>query len=219
MPLNTEQSYINNLIEQGEHQQLDFKFAINDSRKIAKSLVAFANTDGGRLLVGVKDNGVIVGVKTDEEYYMVEAAAEMYSQPSINFETKRWVVSGKTVLEVVIPKSDQMPHYAKDHDNNWLAYIRFKDQNLLANNVLLKVWQRKKSKEGLRIKLTHKEQFLIDYLSKNKTIMFSKFCRLAHIPGFKAEEILVNFILWDLIEMKFTEKTVYYQLKEEQSVR
>jgi predicted HTH transcriptional regulator len=42
------------LIEEGEHQQQDFKYCINDSKKIAKSLVAFANTDGGRLLIGVK---------------------------------------------------------------------------------------------------------------------------------------------------------------------
>ncbi len=46
-------------INQGEHQQQDFKFAINDSKKIARSLAAFANTDGGCLLVGVKDNGKI----------------------------------------------------------------------------------------------------------------------------------------------------------------
>ncbi|MDD4142989.1 MAG: putative DNA binding domain-containing protein, partial [Prolixibacteraceae bacterium] len=63
------------LIDEGEHQKQDFKFCINDSKKIAKSLVAFANTDGGRLLIGVKDNGKIVGISTDEEFYMVESAA------------------------------------------------------------------------------------------------------------------------------------------------
>lgn len=46
--------YIYQLIKQGEHQQQDFKFEISDARKIAKSLSAFSNTDGGRLLVGVK---------------------------------------------------------------------------------------------------------------------------------------------------------------------
>ena len=57
-------NYIEKLIEQGEHQHLDFKFAVNDSRKIARSLVAFANTTGGKLLIGVKDNGTIAGVRT-----------------------------------------------------------------------------------------------------------------------------------------------------------
>ncbi|MGB4134047.1 MAG: ATP-binding protein, partial [Tenuifilaceae bacterium] len=39
--------HIANLILQGEHQQLDFKHSISDSKKIARSLAAFANTDGG----------------------------------------------------------------------------------------------------------------------------------------------------------------------------
>ncbi|RLD81534.1 MAG: ATP-binding protein, partial [Bacteroidetes bacterium] len=64
-------SYIQDLIKQGENQYQDFKFVINDSKKIARSLVAFANTDGGRLLVGIKDNGNITGVKTEEEFHMV----------------------------------------------------------------------------------------------------------------------------------------------------
>ena len=44
---------IEELIAQGEHQQLDFKFEVSDSKKIARTLSAFANTDGGRLLIGV----------------------------------------------------------------------------------------------------------------------------------------------------------------------
>ena len=67
------------LIEQGEHQQLDFKFEVSDSKKIARTLSAFANTDGGRLLIGVKDNGNISGVRSEEEYYMIEAASRMYT--------------------------------------------------------------------------------------------------------------------------------------------
>ena len=51
-------------ISEGEGQQLDFKFAITDSKKIARSMAAFANSDGGVLLIGVKDNGKIVGIKT-----------------------------------------------------------------------------------------------------------------------------------------------------------
>ncbi|NCB09310.1 MAG: ATP-binding protein, partial [Bacteroidia bacterium] len=90
-------AFLYKLIEEGEHQQQDFKYCINDSKKIAKSLVAFANTDGGRLLIGVKDNGKIAGVRTDEEFYMVEAAAKIYSKPPVHFSTKQWLVEGKTV--------------------------------------------------------------------------------------------------------------------------
>lgn len=72
----------------GESENLDFKFAVNDSLKIAKSLVAFANRGGGTLLIGVKDNGSIVGVKTEEEYYMVHLAASYYCRPEIEFSCR-----------------------------------------------------------------------------------------------------------------------------------
>ena len=98
--LNLLSTYLYKLIDEGEHQQQDFKYCINDSKKIAKSLVAFANTDGGRLLIGVKDNGKIIGMSTDEEYYMVESAAKIYSNPPIDFSTQQWQEEGKTVLEI-----------------------------------------------------------------------------------------------------------------------
>ena len=81
MKLLTDTDYIHALIAEGEHQQQDFKFEISDARKIAKTLSAFANTDGGRLLIGVKDNGKIAGVRSEEEKYMIEAAAQLYCVP------------------------------------------------------------------------------------------------------------------------------------------
>ena len=59
-------SFIIEMIAEGEHQQQDFKMRIEDTRKIARTLVAFANTDGGRLLIGVKDNGTVCGVVPEE---------------------------------------------------------------------------------------------------------------------------------------------------------
>ena len=83
--------YIEQLITQGEHVHQDFKYQITDARKIARSISAFANNSGGHLLVGVKDNGSIVGVSSDEEIYMIEQAAQMYCQPEqqVKFEVFR----------------------------------------------------------------------------------------------------------------------------------
>jgi predicted HTH transcriptional regulator len=78
------------MISEGEHVHQDFKFAITDTKKIARSIAAFANTEGGRLLIGVKDNGKIAGVESDEEYYMIEAAANIYCKPAIPFMVKTW---------------------------------------------------------------------------------------------------------------------------------
>ena len=49
--------FIHRLIQEGEHEHQDFKFQISDARKIARSISAFANNDGGRLLIGVREKG------------------------------------------------------------------------------------------------------------------------------------------------------------------
>ena len=205
--------YIKKIIQSGEHQQLDFKFEISDSRKIAKTLVAFSNTDGGKLLIGVKDNGRIAGVRTDEEFFMVQAAADMYCKPEVTFESKRWVVEGKTVLEVTIPKGKNLPYLAEREPNKWLAYIRVKDENILATTVHMKVWRNKTHDKGVLIEYSEKIKKLIEYLEINPSISISRFCRTAFLPKSTAENILADLIYFGLIEMVYQENHFLYQLK------
>jgi predicted HTH transcriptional regulator len=205
--------YISKLIEEGEHQQLDFKFEISDARRIARSLVAFANTDGGRLLIGVKDNGAIAGVRSDEEYYMVEGAAKMYCKPPVHFLTKEWTVNTKNVLEIIVPKSPDKPHYAAHKDGKWMVYVRRGDQNLLANRILLKVWEKEKINKGVYLKFTEKEKVLLDYLDKNQSITLSHFIKIAQISRGRAENILVKFLLLKTIDIRITEKQTFYSLR------
>lgn len=203
------------LIDEGEHQKQDFKFCITDSKKIAKSLVAFANTDGGRLLIGVKDNGKVVGISTDEEYYMIESAAKIFSNPPINFSTKQWQTEGKIVLEILISPSTKKPHFAKDETGKWLAYIRINDENVLAHKIQLAVWKKQNSPRGIRISYSGDEKFLVDFLQQNDEISFSKFIRLAHISRKKAEEILSNFVLMDVLEMHTTREGTIFKLNSD----
>ncbi len=206
--------FLKDIIAEGEHQKQDFKYAITDSKKIARSLAAFANTDGGRLLVGVKDNGRIVGIASDEEYYMVEAAANLYCKPAVKFTTRLWDDDGKTVLEVLVPKSNNRPHKAPTKNGNYKAYVRVNDQNLLANGVLIKMWARQKTKRGTFLQLTRAEKFLLNYLEKNQSISLSAFQRLAGLNRWTAEKIIVNLMVMKVITMELTEKQCVYKLKK-----
>jgi len=215
----TVNTFLHKLIEQGEHQQQDFKYCVNDSKKIAKSLVAFANTDGGRLLIGVKDNGKIAGVKSDEEFYMVEAAAKIFSKPAIRFLTKQWQIEGKTVLDIQIEPSEKKPHFAKDENGKWLAYIRQSDEIILAHKIQIEVWKKKKSKRGIYFSYSDTEKLLIDYLQKHKSITFSRFLRLAHISRKQAEEILSNFVIIRVIKMHTTKEGTFFTLNSGYDIR
>jgi predicted HTH transcriptional regulator len=207
-------NHIHKLIAQGEHQQLDFKFEIADSRKIAKTFVAFANTDGGKLLIGVKDNGVVAGVRSEEEKYMAEAAARMYSSPNVKFDYKEWHIDGKKVLEVTIPKGKERPYYAHNEEDKWRVYIRVNDQNILANKVLINAWKRKARPEGTYINYTDKEKLILEFLEENDNITLSKFRKIAKISAYKAENILTNFLALDIIEIEISEKQVLYKLSK-----
>jgi Predicted transcriptional regulator containing an HTH domain and an uncharacterized domain shared with the mammalian protein Schlafen len=206
-------SHIKSLIQSGEHQQLDFKFEISDSRKIAKTLVAFSNTDGGTLLIGVKDNGNIAGVHSDEEFYMVQAAASMYCKPEIIFESKRWVVDGKTVLEVIITKGTNYPYFVQIEPDKWSAYVRVKDENILATAVHLKVWKNKTHDSGILMEYSDKVKKLLEYLELNPSISISKFCRIAFLPKSAAENILADLIYFGLIETVYTDNHFIYCIK------
>ena len=206
-------AYINNLIQQGEHQQLDFKHSITDSKKIARSLAAFSNTDGGKLLVGVRDNGSVAGVQSDEEFYMVQAAADLYCRPAIKFETKAWEITGKTVLEITIPKISGEKLVSAPYKNDlYKVYIRVNDENFIVNNIYLKAWNKKKFGKGILIRYDEPEKIIFDYMQKNQSITFSKFRKLANLTKYKAETILVNLIVLNIIKIDFTENQVIYKL-------
>ncbi len=211
-------AYIYNLIRQGENQELDFKHSINDSKKIARSLAAFANTDGGKLLVGVRDNGSIAGVRSDEEFYMVQAAADLYCKPALQFETKVWEIEGKTILEITIPKiSAEKLTTAPDKNGKEKVFIRVNDENIIVNNIYLKAWNQKKFGKGVLIRYNKPEKILFEYLEENESISFSGFKKLIKLNRYKAEKILVNLLVLDLIQIDFNDDQIKYKLlkKEE----
>ena len=207
--------YIQKLIEEGEHQMQDFKYEISDSRKIARSLAAFANTDGGRLLIGVKDNGNISGIRSEEEKYMIQTAAEMYCKPNVEYEVKEWNINGKTILEVLVHKSKYFKHQAPDHNNIYKVYTRVKDQNIIANRILLKIWKYKNNKQNIKITFTDSERFLLKYLNENNKITVNEFSEKAKISIKEAEKTIVNFTLMNLIKYEITEKVIFFSLCEE----
>ncbi|MEE4197755.1 MAG: ATP-binding protein [Bacteroidales bacterium] len=206
-------AYIYDLIRQGEHLQLDFKHSITDSKKIARSLAAFANTTGGKLLVGVRDNGSIAGVKSDEEFYMIQAAADLYCNPQVTFKTKVWEIEGKTLLEITIPPMDTNQLItAPNKEGKSRVYIRVNDQNFIVNHIYLKAWKKKKFGKGVLVRYAEPEKILFDYLQRNPVITFSRFMRLAGLSKVKTEKILVNLVVLEIIEIVFTENQIFYQL-------
>jgi predicted HTH transcriptional regulator len=146
---------------------------------------------------------------------MVESAARIYSNPPVPFTTRQWHAEGKTVLQVIVDTSAAKPHFAKDENNKWMAYIRYHDENRLASRVMIDVWKKQKQQEGILVHLDEAHKFLLNYLNKYDFITVSAYARKACLPYRKAEQLLADFIVIGIIQPYFGETNTFYQLNRQ----
>lgn len=153
-------------IAEGEHSRQDFKFMISDARKIARSISAFANREGGRLLIGVKDNGSIAGVRNEEDIYVVEQAAQIYCSPAQDVEFTAYSVDATThVICASIARAQQRPVEVLEADGIRRAYYRIADENIAAHPLMVRAWRRRSENDSpLLFSLSESEAELLDLL-------------------------------------------------------
>jgi predicted HTH transcriptional regulator len=206
---------IRKLILQGEGTTLDFKKTITNVGKIAKSLVAFANNKGGQLLIGVADDGSIMGVKSeDEEKYMILKSAHRYCKPAIEPQFEEVYVEDKLVLVVKINESETKPHYALDDNNQWWVYYRVKDKSILASPVIVEILKKQNKESGLFITYTDHEKKLFEYLKKEGRITLKQFSKLTRSSNRHAQKVLVNLILTGILRPHTSEKEEYFTMAD-----
>ncbi len=200
------------LVAQGEGDTLDFKKTISSASKIAKTLSAFSNHKGGRLLVGVNDNKTISGVRDEDDKYMLDLAASFYCKPEVKLVFNEYEFGGKTVLEAIVPEAEDKPVYAKDEEGKWWAHIRVKDQSLLASKVVVDVLRKHSRNEGALIQYTQHEKSLLHHLEKNHRITLKELCKLLNISRWRAQKMLVNLVGAGILRNHTTEKEEFYTL-------
>lgn len=202
---------IKRLILEGEGAMLDFKNRITSQEKIAKTLVAFANNKGGKLLIGVADNGTIKGVKNeDEEKFMLVQAGHFFCRPAIEPSFEEVIVEDKLVLIAEIPESDAKPHYALGDDKKWWVYIRVQDKSVLASKVVVDVLRREHKGQGTFIEYSSKEKALLEYLETHERITVHEYSKLLNLSKRRAQRILVNLVLAGVIRVHTTEREEFY---------
>ena len=202
---------IKRLIFEGEGVSLDFKKTITSCEKIARTMTSFANNVGGRLLIGVADDGTIKGVKSeDEERYMITKAAQLYSKPALEPIFEEIYIDDKLVLVVEIKESDTKPQYALAEDGKWWVYVRVKDKSVLASKIVVDVLKRSAEDKGVLIEYSSKEKTLLEYLEKMQRINVKEYCELSNLSRRSAQRVLVNLVLSGVIRIHTTEKEEFY---------
>lgn len=199
--------YIQDLILEGEHEHQDFKYQITDARKIARSIAAFANNSGGHLLIGVKDNGNIAGVRSEEEIYMIETAAQMYCRPEQHVTFKVFNINGKSVVKADIAEAPEKPVEAPDDNGVWHVYYRVADENVLASRLHERVMSAEQSSVDESgndiISFSTREQVLLQYLREHGGITLEGYERLAHISEEAATRTIVALHSMGVVDIEY----------------
>lgn len=199
--------YLQRLIAEGEHENQDFKFAISDARKIARSISAFANNSGGRLLIGVKDNGSIAGVRNEEDIYVIEQAASMYCRPEQHPDFKALKAEGGAmVIRVDIPRSEQRPVQVIETDGSLKAYFRVADENILATPLMVKSWKRDRSRQPACLTLSDEERRVIDFVNGCGAVVPEDIPTRCMLSRSRAESLLLNLLAVGVIGFRFIDR-------------
>ena len=204
-------------IRQGESQTREFKFRVDSQRKIAKTLVAFANTDGGTIYIGVKDNGVVAGVRGEEELYMIEGAADLHTRPPVPFTAEALDVDGKMVLAIHVSKSSTPPHEAHEEEadgsREWTAYFRQGAANFRANGVLMEYWRSAEVAKSLG----ESDQAVLAVLRESEeACSVSQIIKKSGLPARTVEQALATLIAWDAVEFLAGDRGIRFGLREEE---
>lgn len=203
--------YLLGLISEGEHSQQDFKYKVQDAAKLARSVSAFANTDGGRLLIGVRDDGNISGVRSEEEIYMMHAAAYKYCKPEskIGFET--FHAEGRTVVIATIPPAVRKPVCALDDDGRRVAYVRIADENIVASPVHLEMWRQEQMTQTL-MHYTDTEQHLLSIMKENPPLTLNRLVRLSRQGRHHVIGTLARLIRYGVAEVRYQDMKFVFSL-------
>ena len=194
------------LVRHGENKYVEFKLKTTHPEKIVREMVAFANTDGGKLIVGVADDKSLKGLKfPDEDEFILQRAIEKYIYPAIDYSLDRLAVeSEREVLIYTIPKSPFKPHYV-DLDGileNRRAYVRVADRSVQASREMREILKGERKGLNIRFQYGEKEKTLMKYLADNQQITVEIYAEIANISRKIASRTLVVLVLANVLKVQ-----------------
>ena len=197
--------YLLSLIKEGEHQQQDFKYKVTDAAKLARSVSAFANTDGGRLLIGVRDDGHLSGVRSEEEIYMMHQAAYKFCKPEASIKFDTYHAEGRNIVVATVPPSLKRPVCALDEDGRQRAYIRIADENIVASPVHLALWREAQLERTTMMTYSDDVRRLIATLQTER-LTLNQVVRRSGLQRYKVISLLARLVRFGVVHWEFSDR-------------
>jgi predicted HTH transcriptional regulator len=205
------------LIEEGEGFEIEFKRKVSTPEKIARALIAFANTKGGHILFGVD------GVESEKsEVDLIRQAGTVYCYPEIHPAIDIVAFSGKDVIVATVEESADKPHFFTGEnagngngqgDDHTSVFIRVNDKTLMASKEVVRILRAERpDAPPMRIEIGDNERRLFRYLDDNERITTKEFSRLVNISEQRATRILVSLVRAGVMRIHTLEKRDFFTL-------
>jgi len=194
------------LIEEGEDLQCEFKRHFTTPEKIAREMIAFANTKGGYLIFGVDDDREVVGVDSEKsESEMIKDASENFCEPSLVYSIDFIELFRKEVVVASIPESDNKPHRLQDYENEFdinkaVVIVRVNDKSVQASKEMVRILRANTADLSLKkYTIGQTEKMVFEYLGKYERISVKELSNLVNISERRASRTLVKMVRANLL--------------------
>ena len=123
-------------IQKGESKTLEFKQQLPKGQQIAKTLIAFANSSGGKLIVGVTDDRQLVGIQDDIFELQDKITSMIYELCTPQLAAQIYIenIDGVELLVVEVARGSLFPYYLKSVGREQGTYIRLGASNRVASS-------------------------------------------------------------------------------------
>ncbi|MBU0559478.1 MAG: putative DNA binding domain-containing protein [Bacteroidetes bacterium] len=196
------------LIEAGENSRIEFKQRFSDFHKIAKEIIAFANSQGGYVIFGIDDDRSIYGVMSEKsEAELFEQTVREYCQPAPNYKLHFVGLFDKEIVVAEILESKNKPHRIQDYKleldpNTAEVYIRVNDKSIPAGKEMIKILQAESSRSELnKYKIGKDEKLVFDFLQEVEFITAKDLIARANISSRRASRTLIKLVRAGLLNI------------------
>lgn len=205
---------IKRLVFGGENDQVEFKRRISHPEKVVREVVAFANTKGGHLLVGVDDDKSMVGLKyAEEEDFLLQKAIRELCRPAIHYRSETIALSEKrNLLVYYIEPGKRKPYYALEqkHHRYGKAYVRVGDRSIQASPEIRRILKFANQPADVQFHYGPNEEVLFHYLRDHEQVTVREFREISGLDYRSASEKMVQMVLANALRIIPREQEDWY---------
>jgi predicted HTH transcriptional regulator len=189
----------------GEDLHTEFKRKLPEWDKLMREVVAFANTDGGIVFIGVDDDGTLAGVKDPREIEEILGdKIEAWISPAPEYQIERVAITSKRAVVIVkVPRSDRKPHVVLESPeaSKGLATIRIADSSVTASKEMFQLLKYEGQERNMKVEYGDKERILMQHLEEHPFITVAQFAQIAKIRRQAASRTLVHLAKANVLQV------------------